>query len=159
MHFVNKKWWPWVALVVVAAVALVVLAVRSRPSHSPQARAARLTHELACPVCEGQSVADSNAPESADIRADVPRRIAAGQSDQQIRNYYVSRYGQRILLTPANSGLGLVAWVVPTIAILLALFGLAFAFRRWSRIPRLAATAEDEDIVRRARAADERHDG
>ena len=160
MHLVNRKWWPWIALVVVAAVAVVVLAVRSRPSNSPQARTTRLTHELACPVCEGQSVADSNAPESADIRADIPHRIAAGQSDQQIRDYYVSRYGERILLTPTNSGIGLVAWVLPTVAILLALFALFFAFRRWSRVPRLAATPEDEAIVRRAHAvADEKHDG
>ena len=62
----SRSWW---------SSAIVVLVVRSRPDDSPAARAARLEHQLACPVCEGQSVADSNAPESRQIRADIPARI------------------------------------------------------------------------------------
>jgi cytochrome c-type biogenesis protein CcmH len=150
-----KRWAPWIALAVVVVVALVVVVVRSRPSDSPAARAERLTRELACPVCEGQSVADSNAPESREIRADIPRRIAAGQSDADIRAFYVSRYGSHILLTPANGGIGLVAWMLPVGALLLGALGLVVAFRRWSRTPRLAATAEDEAIVQSAREAHE----
>ena len=148
-----KRWAPWVALAVVIVIAVVVVVVRSAPSDSPAARAERLTHELACPVCEGQSVADSNAPESREIRADIPRRIAAGQSDADIRAFYVSRYGARILLSPANGGLGLVAWMVPVSALLLGLVALAVALRRWSRTPRLAASAADEAIVQSAREA------
>src|SRR3954454_20522909 len=102
----NKRLIPWFALALVVVVAVVVLVVRSRPDNSPAARAARLEQQLACPVCEGQSVADSNPPQSRAVRADIPRRIAAGQSDAEIRQYYVSRYTERILETPSNSGLG-----------------------------------------------------
>ena len=64
-----RKWWvAWVALAVIVVVAVAVLVVRSRPSSSPSARAARLSSELACPVCTGESVAESNAPESRAIR-------------------------------------------------------------------------------------------
>ena len=151
----SRKVLPWFALVAVVVVSLAVLVVRSRPDNSPAARANRLEHQLACPVCEGQSVADSNAPQSRAIRDDIPRRIAAGQSDAEIRAFYVARYTERILETPSNSGLGLVAWGLPALAVILGLAGIVVAVRRWSHTPRLAATDEDEDIVRRAREEDD----
>ena len=122
----SRKVVPWLALGVVVVVAVVVLVVRSRPDNSPTARADRLGHQLACPVCDGQSVADSNSPQSRSIREDIPRRIAAGQSDAEIRAYYVSKYGERVLETPSNSGLGIVAWGVPALAVILG----AVAHRR-----------------------------
>jgi cytochrome c-type biogenesis protein CcmH len=147
----GRKLVPWLALALVVAVGVVVLVVRSRPDNSPAARAARLERQLACPVCEGQSVADSNSPQSRAIREDIPRRIAAGQSDAEIRQYYVSRYTERILETPSNSGLGIIAWGLPALAVILGALSIGVAVRRWSRAPRLKATDEDEDIVRRAR--------
>jgi cytochrome c-type biogenesis protein CcmH len=148
----SRKLLPWFALILVVLVAVVVLVVRSRPANSPEARALRLEHQLACPVCDGQSVFDSNSPQSEAIRADIPRRIAAGQSDAEIRAYYVSRYTEKILETPSNSGLGIIAWGLPTLAVILGAGGIVVAVRRWSTAPRLTATDEDEDIVRRARA-------
>ncbi|HET9728481.1 MAG TPA: cytochrome c-type biogenesis protein [Acidimicrobiia bacterium] len=149
----------WPLIVAVAVASIVVLLVRSHPSNSVAARTKRLEQQLACPVCQGESVADSNAPEARDIRNDIPRRIAAGQSDGQIRAAYVERYGERILLSPSGSGLGIVAWVIPSLAVLLGGAGIVLALRRWSRTPRLAASAEDERIVRdaleRAPAPDE----
>lgn len=150
----SRKALPWFALAAVVIVGIVVLFARSRSDNSPAARADRLEHQLACPVCEGQSVADSNSPQSRAIRDDIPRRIKAGQSDAEIRAFYVSRYTEKILETPSNSGIGIVAWAVPALALLLGAAGIFVAVRRWSHTPRLAATAEDEDIVRRAREAD-----
>ncbi len=147
----SRKLVPWFALALVVIVGVVVLVVRSRPDNSPAARANRLEHQLACPVCEGQSIADSNSSQSRAIRDDIPRRIAAGQSDAEIRAFYVSRYTERILETPSNSGLGIVAWGLPALAVILGSASIVVAVRRWSRAPRLTATDEDEDIVRRAR--------
>ena len=151
----SRKVLPWFALMAVVIVGLAVLVVRSRPDNSPAARASRLEHQLACPVCEGQSVADSNSPQSRAIRDDIPRRIAAGQSDAEIRAFYVARYTEKILETPSNSGLGIIAWGLPALAVILGLAGIFVAVRRWSNTPRLAATDEDEDIVRRARREDD----
>jgi len=155
----SRKLTPWFALALVVIVAIVVLVVRSRPDNSPAARATRLEHQLACPVCEGQSVFDSNSPQSQAIRDDIPRRIAAGQTDAEIRAYYVSRYTEKILETPSNSGLGIVAWGLPALAVMLGAVGIVVAVRRWSHTPRLTATDEDEDIVRRAREGDADADG
>jgi cytochrome c-type biogenesis protein CcmH len=142
---------PWLALGLVVIVAVVVLVVRSRPDPSPAARAYRLEHQLACPVCEGQAVFDSNSPQAAAIRDDIPKRIAAGQSDGEIRSAYVALYNEKILETPSNSGLNIVVWALPVLALILGVVGIGLAVRRWSRAPRLTATADDEHIVRKAR--------
>jgi cytochrome c-type biogenesis protein CcmH len=150
-----RKWWvAWLALAVVVVVAIAVLVDRSRPSDSPSARAGRLANELACPVCTGESVADSNAPESRAIRIDIARRIRAGQDDGEIRDAYVATYGEHVLLTPDNGGLGVVAWGLPILVIVVGAGGIVLAIRRGIRTPRLAATAEDAAIVDGARAAE-----
>jgi cytochrome c-type biogenesis protein CcmH len=135
----------------VAIACIAVLIVRSQPDDSLAARAARLERQLACPVCEGQSVADSNAPESRQIRADIPTRLRAGESDAEIRAAYVRAYGDRILLSPEGSGLGAIAWGLPALVIVAGAGGIVVALRRWARTPRLAATADDEGVVRDAR--------
>ena len=146
----------WIALGLVVVVGVVVLIVGSGPDNSPAARTGRLEHELACPVCEGQSVADSESPQAQAIRAEIPTLIAQGMSDAQIRAYYVGKYQEKILETPSNSGIGIVAWAIPTLAIILGGAAIFVALRRWSRVPRLHATAEDEETVRRARERDAR---
>jgi cytochrome c-type biogenesis protein CcmH len=142
---------PWLALAVVVVIAGIVLAARSGPSDAPAARAERLNRELACPVCDGEAVADSNAPESRAIRTDIVRRIRAGERDAEIRAAYVESYGEQILLTPSNRGIGIVAWGIPIVALVLGGAGIVVAVRRWSSAPRLAATPADEDVVDRAR--------
>src|ERR1700704_5541507 len=67
--------------------------------------------ELNGPECKGLSGADSQAPTSRAIRADIKRRIGDGQSDEQIRQAYVDRYGETILLTPQDSGVSLIGWI------------------------------------------------
>jgi cytochrome c-type biogenesis protein CcmH len=96
-------------------------------------------------------VADSNAPESRAIREDVKGRIRAGESDREIRDAYVAIYGEHVLLTPSNGGLGVIAWGLPVIVIVLGAAGITLALRRSSRMPRLAATADDAAVVDRER--------
>jgi cytochrome c-type biogenesis protein CcmH len=141
----------WLALVVVVVTMIVVLVIGSRPDRSISARADRLQRQLACPVCTGESVADSNAPESRAIRADIRTRLRAGHSDAEIRAAYVRAYGDQILLTPDSGGLGVIAWGIPVLALALGGAGIAVVLRRWSRTPRLPATDDDEVIVARAR--------
>lgn len=150
----SRKAWPWVALVAVVVAAVVLLVVRSSPDNSLAARAQRLEQRLACQECSGVAVANSNSPTSRVIKEDLRRRLAAGESEQQIVDYYVAIYGDGVRITPANSGIGLVAWVVPVLVVLLGACAIGFALRRWSRTPRLTATPEDEAIVASAREHD-----
>ena len=146
-----RVWTPWAILGVALIVVLVIVVAGSQPSRSPAARASRLAHELRCPTCESESVADSQSPASVAIRADLKRRIAAGESDSEIRAAYVDIYTEYILLAPDSHGIGLLVWAGPVAALILGAGGLALALRRWSRQPRLAASAADEDLVARAR--------
>ena len=144
------------AVVGLAVVVAVALALAARPAghpDSPAARAYRIAAELRCPVCQGLSVADSPSETSRDMRADIRRRIDAGETDSAIRQVYVDRYGQWILLRPRGTGFAAGLWVVPVTAITLAAVGLGLRLRRWRRQPALAATADDHALVDAMRRA------
>jgi cytochrome c-type biogenesis protein CcmH len=147
---VTRKAWPWVAL---AVVVVGVLAIVAWPGgeRSDAARAHDLAADLRCPECEGLSVADSNAPTSKAIRNDIEQRIADGQSDAEIRQAYVDRYGESILLSPESSGIGLLVWVLPVVALALGATGIGFVLARARREPHLHATTADEELVDRER--------
>ena len=146
-----RAWLPWVVLGVALVVVFAFAAARSQPSRSPAARASRLAHEFRCPTCESESVANSQSLASVAMRADIKRRIGAGESDGEIRAAYVEIYTQYVLLSPDSHGIGLFVWGAPVAALILGGGGLAIALRRWGRQPRLAATAADEARVARAR--------
>ncbi len=135
------------AAVLVAAgfVLALVIAAHGRPPTVDQ-RAHRLDRELRCPVCQGLSVADSPSSTSAAIAADVRRRVVAGESDQEIRDAYVARYGRWILLTPSG-GVGAGAIALPIVGLLVAGGVVAVSLRRWSRGPDRAPTDDDAALV------------
>ncbi len=145
-----RRWGPWLAL---GLLVVAVVAVAAWPSGggSDAARIRALEHEFKCPECQGLSVADSEAPTSKAIRTDIRTRVAAGQSDARIRQAYIDRYGESILLKPQQDGLGLIVWVLPVLALGLGATGIAFAMQRARREPRLHPTDADEDLVARAR--------
>jgi cytochrome c-type biogenesis protein CcmH len=147
-----RKWGPWIALGVVVVVALAVVLWPSG-SQSPAARAHDLETEFKCPECQGLSVADSQAPTSRAMRADIKRRIEAGQSDEEIRQAYIDSYGESILLSPQDSGVSLLVWILPVVVLALGATGIVFALRRNREQPHLRATEADERLVER-----EQHD-
>lgn len=143
---------PVLALAAVVVGALVIGASSDGGDPSPAARTRRLSAGLRCPVCQGLSVADSPSPTARAISEDIRRRVDAGESDGDIRQAYVERYGEWVLLQPAGNGLGALVWALPVAALLLAAGGLALAFRRWRRDVPEAVTEDDRELVERARA-------
>ena len=146
------SWLPWIALGVVVVV-LVAWVAWPSGAKSDAERAHALASELRCPDCESLSAADSQTQSARAIRRDLRDRIAEGQSDAEIRQVYVDRYGESILLKPEQNGLGLLVWGLPVLFVVLAGAGLIVAFRRWRRTEPLTATAEDEALVRSVRAS------
>jgi cytochrome c-type biogenesis protein CcmH len=96
-------------------------------------RATALEQSIKCPVCRGQSVAESESEASKAIRTEIARRIDAGQSDSEIRAYFAKTLGNDILLRPPSSGLAGLVWVLPIAGLVGAGLGIALAFRRWHR--------------------------
>lgn len=122
----------WLALVIVLGLALAV-GTRAEAASSPQDRARSLAATIKCPTCRSQSAATSDAPAAKFIREEISRRIADGQSNDEIRDYFASRYGEEILLTPSASGVAGLVWIVPVVVVVLAAAGLGYAFLRWRR--------------------------
>jgi cytochrome c-type biogenesis protein CcmH len=147
-----KRIWMRAAALAMAGIFGVALVVASQGhAATPLQRARHIEAGLRCPVCQGLSVADSRSSTSLAIASDVHRRVLAGQTDQQIRDYYVTRYGRWILLSPGG-GLGAVAWAVPVVALAGAVLAVALALRRWSRRPSGQPTEADRLLVQQRRA-------
>jgi cytochrome c-type biogenesis protein CcmH len=153
-----RRWGPWIALGVVVAIALAVV-LWPNGDQSRTARAHELETQLQCPECQGLSVADSQAPTSRAIRGDIKRRIAAGQSDEQIRQAYIDKYGDSILLAPQDSGVSLLVWILPIVVLALGATGIVFALRRNRDEPHLHATEADERLVEREHRIEDPVDG
>jgi cytochrome c-type biogenesis protein CcmH len=123
-----------IAALVLAGGALLAVAVRGIPPPATlQQRADAVGASLRCPACEDLSVADSPSAIAREIRADIVRRLRAGQTPEAIRAFYVERYGPWILLSPPRSGVTLVAWLLPALLVVGGFALLVASVRRWTR--------------------------
>ena len=95
-----------------------------------EARARHLSEELRCMVCQNQSIDDSEAPLAHDLRVLVRQRLEAGDSDRQVLDYLVSRYGDFVLLKPPFKLETLLLWGLPPLTLLIGLAGLVVMSRR-----------------------------
>lgn len=144
-----RRWLPWAALGLLLTIALAVGAGRSGGRPTGAARINHIGSQLRCPVCEGETVADSSAPVARDIRTLIQQRVEAGQSDQQIIAYVVHQY-PGTLLNPPATGVGLIVWALPVMVFVAAVAALAFAFVRWRSRPGAAVTDDDRALVEKA---------
>lgn len=121
------------ALVVLAVFLTIGSGVGSSGPPTAAARAAAIDARIRCPSCVDISVAQSSAASAIAVRHEVSRLVAAGASDQAIEQRLVSQYGESILLAPPDSGLSSVVWLLPVLAGVLGVGGLAIFFWRRSR--------------------------
>ncbi len=140
-------------LLVPVAVVLVALAIGAGGSGGPTSDAERaqgIAGTVRCPTCRGQSVASSDAPAAGQIRAEIDRRVAAGEGDDEIRTSLVGAYGEGILLNPPSSGVAGLVWVLPVAGFVIAAAALALALRRWRGDPVGPPTDDDRLLVAEA---------
>src|SRR5439155_437257 len=90
----------------------------------PEARAQAIAAQLRCPVCQNESVADSPSELAAQMRTLIRAKVAAGETDQQIVDYFVSKYGEWILLEPPRRGPLWIVWLAPSVAAISRHFSL-----------------------------------
>jgi cytochrome c-type biogenesis protein CcmH len=95
-----------------------------------EARARALSQELRCMVCQNQSIDDSDAPLARDLRVLVRERLTAGDSDSQVIDFLVARYGEFVLLKPRVTAHTLLLWLAPFAVLVIAAFGFLAAARR-----------------------------
>ncbi len=125
---------PLVALLLaLAAPAQAVTPTEMLKDPAQEARARNLSQELRCMVCQNQSIDDSEAPLAHDLRVLVRQRIESGDSDKQVLDYLVARYGEFVLLKPRFELQTALLWGLPPAALLIGLIGLLMTARRRQR--------------------------
>ncbi len=143
-------------------IALVLLLAASQPAFAVQpdevlsdpsleARARTLSQELRCLVCQNQSIDDSDAPLARDLRLLLRERLKNGDSDRQVMDFLVARYGEFVLLKPPLSWHTALLWLAPGLLLAGGIIGLAMAIRR--RAGRPPALNESLTAAEKARLA------
>jgi cytochrome c-type biogenesis protein CcmH len=132
------------------AAPVTVMAETVLPDPAQEARAQALGREIRCVVCENEPVALSQAEIAVDMRDAIRARIAAGDTDAEVRRYFASRYGDFVLLRPKVGIETAALWGAPLILLLAGALGL-FWFARRNRVVPLANTdGVDDDAARAA---------
>jgi cytochrome c-type biogenesis protein CcmH len=121
-----------------------------------EARARALSKELRCMVCQNQSIDDSDAPLARDLRILVRERLKAGDTDQQVIDYLVARYGDFVLLKPRFTSHTALLWLMPAVVFVIGALALVLVSRRYrspagNAPPKLtpAEEARLSDLLRR----------
>ena len=109
-----------------------------------EARARDLSADLRCLVCQNQSIDDSHAPLARDLRLLVRERLKAGDTDEQVRDFLVQRYGDFILLKPPLRIGTILLWGAPLLVLALGGLGLAAAARRRRVVAPVAELSAEE---------------
>jgi len=135
----------WLRQPLVVALAWLSFAATASPAQTPldtggaprdarfEATVAEVASSLRCPVCQNNSVEDSPSLLAQDMKKEIRQRLAAGETPDQVRSYFVSRYGEWVLTKPRAAGVNLSVWLLPILALLGGALVVWTAVRRWVR--------------------------
>jgi len=122
--------WLVAALLVLCGTAYAIDAEDAFDDPVLQKRYENINRELRCLVCQNQTIADSNATLAQDLRREVRDMIAAGQTDAQIREFMIERYGDFVLYRPRMTAGNLLLWAAPALLLLIGAIVLVRVVRR-----------------------------
>ncbi len=117
---------------------LIVMSVAACATEPPtlEERAQSIDQRLMCPVCPAETIDQSQADVAIQMRELVREKLRAGESEDQIFNFFVDRYDKGVLAEPPAEGFNILVWVIPPLAFLLGLALIWLGFRQLSRSPR-----------------------
>ena len=140
----------WVVIASVVLISLVRGSIDDGPPRTTEEQVQVIASTMKCPICGGQSVADSDVAASRAIRLEIASLVEEGRSSSEVRSAISDAYGERVQLIPPSSGFAGLVWILPVVAMIVALGALSAAFARWRRAPVSAATDEDRALVEQA---------
>ncbi len=114
-------------------------------------RVREIASELRCVVCQNLSVADSPSDLAKEMRNLVRELVQQGKSREEIQAFFVSRYGEFVLLSPPKQGFNLLVWVLPFLAILAGAGGVYLVARRWTQRSAVSRVVADPAYAERVR--------
>ena len=148
----NRRAIAWLAVLASALAVLVVAAQVEGPPRTNEDRVRALSEDFACPTCDGQSVAESNAVVAQEIRREIRRQVDAGATDAEITDVLIAGYDESIDLRPRASGVVGLVWVLPVFVAVFGAAGLVVVFGRWQNDSGHRSSVDDEAIVAELRA-------
>lgn len=143
----------WLSMIALCLIGTEAWAQEAQPTDDTEivdTRTEAISKTLRCVVCQNQSIYDSNAPLAEDMRRLVRKRVEAGDSDNEVRDYLRDRYGDYVLMTPPLQMNTLLLWAGP---LLLFLFGAIWFLRRLRAAPRPETGQQELTDEDRARVA------
>jgi len=139
-------------LMAIGATLAVVLAIWSfvfltnPPTRTLDQRVQDVASQLKCPICQGESVADSPSLLAKQMRGVIRQQLQSGKSEQEVIQYFEARYGEQIVWSPPWQGFTLLAWLVPIALLLGGTILLFFVLRSWRTLsPTSSADLTDDD--------------
>ena len=134
------------AVLTLVAPAFAGIEVHSFPDKASEQRYEKLTHELRCLVCQNETIAASNADLAKDLRQEIYEKVSAGQSDKEIVDFMVARYGDFVLYRPPFKPITILLWVGPFLMLATGLIILFLMIRRQGKADQ--AQPDGEQISR-----------
>ncbi|MET0903925.1 MAG: cytochrome c-type biogenesis protein CcmH [Acidimicrobiales bacterium] len=140
----------WIVIGAVVLVSLGRAAFDDGPPRSTEEQVEAIARTLKCPVCESQSVADSDVAASRAIRAEIARLVEEGESPNDVRAAIGASFGEQVQLIPPASGFAGLVWILPVVVLIVALAGVSAALARWRRRARSTPSDDDRALVEEA---------
>lgn len=109
-------------------------------------RTVDIARNLSCPVCEGQTVADSHSRVAVEMRNAIQAQVEAGRSDDEIYDYFRARYGDEVLVEPPREGINLALWWLPVVVVALGIGVVALYMRDSAALGRRRARTTSQDL-------------
>jgi cytochrome c-type biogenesis protein CcmH len=139
-------------LIVLAVVAIVAatwsyVLLQNPPQQTLDQRVQQVAAQLKCPVCQGESVANSPSLISQQMRGVIRQQLQSGKSEQEVIAYFQARYGDQIVWSPPWQGFSLLAWLVPIVLLLGGLLLIAFVLRDWRSVPSSETGSHDAELT------------
>ena len=116
---------------IVLMIALIWLGIAFQQRQSLDQRVNSVAAQVKCPICQGESIADSSTTIAQQMRMVAREQLQSGRSEQEVLQYFRDHYGNQIVLTPSWNGFALLAWLVPFALVLGGIFFLVRILREW----------------------------
>lgn len=157
---INRK----LSVLLVSAVLIILLLSALSGGENLDDRVNEISHLLMCPICQGQSVAESNSNLAHDMRDIIRKQLEEGKSKEEILAYFVNRYGETILASPPPKGVNWLLWLLPGLAIVFGGTGIGIFLyklgtgRKEIKQNVAQSTTETDDYMKRVDEELKRHE-
>ena len=141
----SRSFLLFLILCILASITLIACSNAQADVPAMEQRAQALNKSIMCPVCPGESIDQSQVALAVQMRGIVDEKLAEGWTEDQIREFFVERYGPSVLLEPPTEGLSLMAWLVPPIGVAAAVVVFVIVVRRMRRRPEESPSIDGDD--------------